>query len=116
MPLLSVTTNHAISDEAATLLLPALSKAVSDVLAKPEQYVMITCQHNPLMLFAGSSAPLAYVELKSIGLPTDRTREISATLTDALHANLGIAPDRIYIEFSDAQRHLFGWNGRTFAD
>jgi hypothetical protein len=66
------------------------------------------------MRFAGSNDPLAYLELKSIGLPTDRTTEFSQTLCDTLSQQLQIPTDRIYIEFSDAERHLWGWNGATF--
>jgi hypothetical protein len=28
--------------------------------------------------------------------------------------HLAIAPERIYIEFSNAARQLWGWNGATF--
>ena len=66
------------------------------------------------MLFAGSNEPLAYLELKSIGLPADKTTQFSATLCDLISTTLSIQSDRIYIEFSDAPRHLWGWNGKTF--
>ena len=76
---------------------------------------MVSYRHNPDMLFAGSDAPLAYLELKSIGLPGERTGELSALLADAMQQHLGVPADRVYIEFADAERHLWGWNGGTFA-
>ncbi|RLD31936.1 MAG: hypothetical protein DRI73_07875 [Bacteroidetes bacterium] len=27
---------------------------------------------------------------------------------------LNIPKERVYIEFSSAERHMFGWNGKTF--
>ena len=62
----------------------------------------------------GSDAPLAYLELKSIGLPADRTAELSAALCGLISTELSVASDRIYIEFADAQRHLWGWDSATF--
>jgi hypothetical protein len=66
------------------------------------------------MCFAGTQAPLAYAEVKSLGLPEERTQEFSAGLCELLRAELGVQPDRIYIEFSSPPRHLFGYNSTTF--
>ena len=114
MPLLSITTNAQVADEQTSSLLETLSTAVADMLGKPERYVMVSLSPNPHMSFAGNREPLAYLELKSIGLPEGRTGEMSSRLCAVVAAGLGISPERIYIEFSDAQRHLWGWNGGTF--
>lgn len=115
MPLLSVTTNVKPGPLPADELLGQLSAAVAGLLGKPETYVMVSLQHNPQMLFGGSSEPLAYLELKSIGLPGDDTTRLSAALCEQVGKALDIPASRIYIEFADAQRHLWGWDGRTFA-
>lgn len=114
MPLLHITTNQAIESNHASDLIKLASSTVADMLGKPERYVMVSLEHNPHMLFAGSDDPLAYVELKSIGLPGDRTRDFSGALCTLIGQQLKIPTDRIYIEFSDAARHLWGWNGKTF--
>lgn len=114
MPVLSITTNRALPDDRRTESLAQLSRHVAALLGKPERYVMISYSHNPHMLFAGTDDPLAYLELKSIGLPHERTAEFSAALCREISALLAVSSDRIYIEFSDAERHLFGWNGGTF--
>lgn len=114
MPLLRVVSNHPVPEADQPKLLMTLSEAVADMLGKPEQYVMVTYEHNPAMLFAGKALPLAYLELKSIGLPEERTAELSAALTKAVTAQLPVKADRVYIEFSNAHRHLWGWNGATF--
>ena len=95
-------------------LIESLQADMAEMLGKPESYVMVSLDVNPHMLFAGQDAPLAYLELKSIGLPGDRTRAFSDTLCGLITAHLGVAPDRTYIEFSDAARHLWGWNSGTF--
>lgn len=114
MPLLSINTNQDIEADRADQLLKQASSAVAEMLGKPERYVMVQLDVNPRMLFGGSDAPLAYLELKSIGLPSERTADFSRRLSELVGQQLQVPPERLYIEFSDAERHLWGWNGATF--
>jgi len=114
MPTLKIKTNIEIPSERRSALLKAASSAVAELLHKPEAYVMVMLETCPDMLFAGTSEPLAYLELKSLGLPEDRTTELSAGICDFLQRSLGIAPARIYIELASPPHHLFGWNSGTF--
>jgi phenylpyruvate tautomerase len=114
MPLLKIQTNVPMDAEAQQALAVSASRAVADMLDKPERYVMVSVEGNPAMLFAGSDDPLAYLELKSIGLPCNKTGELSAALAALLGEHLGLSADRVYIEFADAPRNMWGWNGGTF--
>jgi len=114
MPTLIIKTNADLSDVNQGRLLEMLSSAVAGMLAKPERYVMVILEPNPHMCFGGDGSPLAYVELKSLGLPEGRTREFSATLCGLMQQHLGVPQDRIYIEFASPDRHLFGFNAGTF--
>jgi phenylpyruvate tautomerase PptA (4-oxalocrotonate tautomerase family) len=114
VPLLKIQINVEYPEAKRGEMLKQISASVADMLGKPERYVMISLEINPHMLFAGEQTPLAYLELKSIGLPGDRTRAFSDTLCALISDHLGIASERIYIEFSDAARHMWGWNGGTF--
>ena len=114
MPYLKIQTNQTLAAEAQAELLQKASTATALALGKPESYVMVALESGCPMLFAGSDAPLAYLELKSIGLSEDGTGNISATLCQLIGNELGIEQNRIYIEFSNAQRHLWGWDGATF--
>lgn len=115
MPYLHLKTNVTIDSHQTQSLLSHLSKQLARETGKPERYVLVemTCSNN--MLFAGISDPLAYVECKSIGLTTAQAKTLSATLAQSLNADLSIAPDRIYIEFSNCPAEFWGWNGGTFA-
>lgn len=75
---------------------------------------MVILEPTPSMCFAGDIAPLAYLELKSLGLPEAQTPELSAALCGLLQDTVGIPPDRVYIEFASPPRHLFGFNASTF--
>jgi phenylpyruvate tautomerase PptA (4-oxalocrotonate tautomerase family) len=114
MPLLKIQTNISISEQDKNGLLTNASSCVAQQLGKPESYVMVSLEAEQNMLFAGTNDPLAYLELKSINLPEDKTQDISNSLCGLINTSLGIDNNRIYIEFSNAERHLWGWNGATF--
>lgn len=114
MPLLTIKTNSDIKPGNRSRLLEELSEQVAILLEKPERYVMVVLESLQPMLFAGTDAPAAYLELKSIGLPTDQTKELANALCDLIFKAFAIPKDRIYIEFTATKRHMFGWNGSTF--
>jgi phenylpyruvate tautomerase PptA (4-oxalocrotonate tautomerase family) len=114
MPYLKIQTNRPLDSAAENNLMQKASSAVADALGKPEKYVLIEISSGKPMLFAGSNAPLAYLELKSIGLPESETSRLSQTLCDMISQELGIQADRVYIEFANAERHMWGWNNGTF--
>jgi phenylpyruvate tautomerase len=114
MPVLKLQTNLAVVGQQAETMLRQASAAAAELLGKPERYVVAILEADTPMTFGGTTAPAAYLELKSIGLPRERTPELSRKLTDLVAGGLGVSPDRIYIEFSDSERDLWGWNGATF--
>lgn len=114
MPLLTVTTNISFDDEAAQTLCNEASSHVAGLLAKPESYVMISLQHGTPMSFAGDASPCAMLELKSLGLPEQQTAEFSESLCYFINQYAGIPTERIYIQFSAPERHMWGWDKKTF--
>jgi phenylpyruvate tautomerase len=114
MPTLIIKTNAPIAENAGSELLKAASATVAAMLGKPERYVMVLLEPTPRMSFGGDTAPVAYLELKSLGLPEDRSAEFSETLCRFVEEHLNVPPARVYIEFTSPPRHLFGYNGGTF--
>jgi len=114
MPTLRILTNAQVVSEDRPTLLALASRTVAKLLGKPESYVMVILEDGRDMLFAGTSAPAAYLELKSLGLTETSTATYSRALCDLLATTLGIPAERVYIEFSAPPAHLFGWNGGTF--
>ena len=114
MPLLRIQTNQSIAAERCQSLATRASALVSELLGKPERYVMVFVEPDCRMLFAGSDAPLANMELKSIGLPESETARFSDALCRLAGEELGVDAERVYIEFVDAPRKMWGWNGGTF--
>jgi phenylpyruvate tautomerase PptA (4-oxalocrotonate tautomerase family) len=114
MPFLRIQTNQSMAEADARSLASTSSALVAELLGKPERYVMTSVETSPAMQFAGEDTPLAYLELKSIGLPESATADVSKALCELVTTATGIATDRIYIEFTDAPRKMWGWNGGTF--
>jgi phenylpyruvate tautomerase PptA (4-oxalocrotonate tautomerase family) len=52
--------------------------------------------------------------LKSIGLPAQKTKQLSQTLCALINSHLGIRPERVYVKFIDVRRGMWGWKGDTF--
>src|ERR1051326_2475086 len=114
MPLLKLETTVPLPEEKGKPLLAALSKAVAGALGKPEQYVMVAaCQST--MLMSGKAGEAAFVDLRSIGgLNSETNSKLSQQICKLLKDSLGIAPDRVYLNFTDVGAGNWGWNGSTF--
>lgn len=114
MPYLKLNTNIAIDHNQAQPLLQQLSQLVADETHKPERYVMVELADKKPLIFAGTADPLAFLECKSIGLSGKQAKSLSSSLCQLLDKQLGIPPDRVYIEFSNCPAEYWGWNGSTF--
>jgi phenylpyruvate tautomerase len=114
MPYLKIQTNLPLSKKAERAVLRTASILVAEELDKPEEYVMLALQANTPMLFGGSDDPVAFLELKAIGLPARKTRRLSEALCKLVEDHLGIPPNRVYVKFITVPRGMWGWKGDTF--
>jgi phenylpyruvate tautomerase PptA (4-oxalocrotonate tautomerase family) len=115
MPLISIVTSARLPEQRRAPLLTELSRFVADQLGKPESYVMTSLVTEATMTFGGTPEPACFVELKNIGtFSRDQTAALSAALCRRLESALSVPPARIYIEFTNAQGHLWGHDGETF--
>jgi len=114
MPLLKLETTVPLPEEKGKPLLAALSKTVASVIGKPEQYVMITASQSA-MVMSGKAGEAALVDIRSIGgLNGETNRKLSQQICKLLKDSLGIASDRVYLNFTDVEAGKWGWNESTF--
>lgn len=114
MPLLKLETSVDLSTRQRTELLPALSRILAEGIGKPEQYVMVTIGAAAIMM-SGKESDAAFCDVRSIGgLNGDVNSRLSRRICDLLQTSLGIAPDRVYLNFSNVSAADWGWSGRTF--
>ena len=114
MPFLAISTNVKVSPEIEKALLKEASKTVASETGKPEQYVQVKLAVGQPLLFAGSDAPAAFVEVKSIGFPTTGVKALTSSLCALVTKHLGVPGNRIYIVFQDVKPAMWGHNGETF--
>jgi hypothetical protein len=116
MPLLNLFSSAKQPDEPAlSQMLRSFSKLLATELSKPERYVMVGLAPRMDMSFAGSREPACYAELKNVGrLSPDKVEQLSGLLCDAIARDLALPRDRIYIEFTNADGALWGFDGGTF--
>ncbi len=115
MPLIKVQSSNQAPENAVKDLLKGLSGKLAKHLGKPESYVMTAFEPKVTMSFGGTFEPVCYVEIKSVGsMNPSQTKAMSEDFCTDISAKLGVAKNRIYIEFADAKGSMWGWNGSTF--
>lgn len=116
MPLIKVQASVSAPEKSAVeKLLKSLSSALAKHTGKPESYVMTAFEPDVAMTFAGTTDPVCYIEVKSVGsMSSSQTKSMSQDFCQQVNQALGVPPNRIYIEFNDAKGSMWGWNGSTF--
>lgn len=114
MPYLQVQTNKSLSSRKQQAFLKECSTLISLELGKPEKYVMTAFEQKAEMTLGASTAPTIFLQLKSIGLPDTKTKDLSNKFACLVAEKLKIEKDRVFIEFINVQRGFLGWNGILF--
>ncbi|BBD58986.1 macrophage migration inhibitory factor family protein [Nostoc sp. HK-01] len=116
MPLIKVQTSvSAPAKPEVETMLKSLSGKLAKHLGKPESYVMTAFEADIPMTFGGTTDPVCYIEIKSIGMmKPNQTEAMSQDFCRQINQALGIPQNRIYIEFADATGAMWGWNSTTF--
>ena len=93
------------------------TQVLSSTLGKSSDFVMVIVEESMIASFGGNPTdPCAYLEVKNVGeLSPEITDELSRRLGELVQKEFGVPLDRIYIEFQESKRHLWGWSGKTFA-
>jgi phenylpyruvate tautomerase PptA (4-oxalocrotonate tautomerase family) len=116
MPLIQVKTTVSTPEKTKVeLLLKSLSASLAKHLGKPESYVMTAFESDVPMTFAGTTDPVCYLEVKSVGsMSPTQTKTMSEDFCQQINQAFAVPKNRIYIEFNDAKGSMWGWNGSTF--
>ena len=114
MPYLKIQTNLPLGKKSEHSILRIVVVRSSTEWEKPEALVMVALQPDTAMLFAGTDDPVAFLELKSVGLPARKTKALSRSLCELIEQHFGIDRGRVYVKFIDVQRGMWGWKGDVF--
>ena len=112
MPFIQINTSSKSVVENDDLLQKDISKMVSDLTGKPENYVMTMIQIDNSMTFAGTDEPCCFIQVKSIG--SLEPSSMSKSLCEIIACKTNINTKRIYIEFVDVKASHWGFDCSTF--
>ena len=101
MPFVRITTTAHLDDVVKQPLLKSVSEAVSRITGKREALIMVLVDDTD--------------DLRAIGgLNDDINETLSSALSDLITEQLGIPPERIFLNFTNVRGYNWGWNGKTF--
>lgn len=114
MPFIDTKLNIRLAEEKEQILKEKLGRAIECFPGKSEYWLMLNFSDQQKMYFRGyDNFPMAWIEVKLFGgAEAGICEEMTKTLCDLFHKELGIAPDHVYVkyEFCDT----WGWNGENF--
>ena len=109
MPFINISTSAKVEDK--NKLLEKIAILISSLTNKSKRFVMAKLEDESKLVFDDKS-PCCYIEIKSIG--SLNPSEMTKTICNFVHEEMGISIDKIYICFEDVPAEMWGWNGRTF--
>ncbi|XP_072289769.1 macrophage migration inhibitory factor [Eucyclogobius newberryi] len=114
MPMFVINTNVARGDVPDALLSEA-TEELAKAMGKPAQYIAVQVNPDQMMRFGNKGDPCALCSLHSIGkISGALNKQYSKLLCGLLDKHLGIAAERIYINFVDMDAANVAWNNTTF--
>ena len=114
MPFIELRTNKQLSKAKKDKLMKDLTDLIAKDLNKPQRVIMCQCSDNQHLMFGASGEALAFIDLRSIRLPEDQTPQLSQSIVSFVKNHLDINGDRVFINFTNFQPHMWGYNGSTF--
>jgi len=116
MPLMTIRSAAEIDDTAVSSMLSACSAKLAEVLGQPEAYVMTLFDRPAGMTMAGAADPCCLVEIRSVvELSSDQTQAMAHAFCPMLAQHLGVPPSRVFLNFTDFRKAMWGFNGSTLA-
>ena len=113
MPYIETTTSIAISGRKEQAIKERMGEAIELIPGKSEGWLMLSFRDNVSMYFKGEDDPCAICQVKLFGSADDDSyAALTEALTDILHEELELDPDRIYVTYEEIG--VWGWNGGNF--
>ena len=116
MPLIKVHYPTELKPGTLHSLSSSLTELTAEALGKSSDFVMTVFQKTELQSFGSDiHSPSLFIEVKNVGsLPTETTSTLSSKISELCSELIKVQSSRIYIDFQESPRHLWGWNGKTF--
>ncbi|MCD8026736.1 MAG: hypothetical protein LUF33_07405 [Clostridiales bacterium] len=105
MPFINVKTNVRLDDMKKQSILKQLSKSITLIPGKSEEYVMCAVEDNIPMIFHGESAqPIAMVEVSILhSAPKHAYESLTAELCKIMQTEAGVDGGNCYVKFAETE-------------
>jgi len=114
MPLINISIAAQLDKARKDSLLKSCSRILSETTGKPEAYTMAVV-HDCALSFASNVVKGAFVDIRGIGgLTPEVNKKLSNAICELLKRELQIAPEYVYMNFTDVPATNWGWKGGTF--
>ncbi|KAG6603558.1 hypothetical protein SDJN02_03473, partial [Cucurbita argyrosperma subsp. argyrosperma] len=102
MPCLYISTNVDLAGADSAAIFAATTSAVSSIIGKPENYVMVLLKGSVAISFGGNKEPAAFAEVVSMGgINSEVKRRLIATIGSILKEKLSVPPARFFLKVHD---------------
>lgn len=112
MPVLRIETNQELSRDQTAALMEKATEMLCSALGKPKTFMMIYVDSGCSIMFNGSTAPFAFVQLRQFAFDEKRVAGIIEVIGTFISSELKVSPDRQYIQLTEMKSAMFGWNGK----
>jgi phenylpyruvate tautomerase len=114
MPLITIQGNAAVDEAEVGPMLSAFSARLAELLGQPEAYVMTLFERPAGMTMAGTAEACALVEVRSVvEFTREQTSAMAQDLSAMLGQHLGVSRDRVFLNFSNVPKAMWGFDGAT---
>ena len=112
MPVLRIETNQTLSEEQTAALMEKSTDMLCSALDKPKTYMMVYVDSGCSMMFNGTAEPFAFVQLRQFAFEKEQAAGVIKAISDFVVSELQVSPDRQYIQLTEMESTLFGWDGK----
>ncbi len=114
MPYIKISTTEKTDKAVLEEIKAEMGRAIALIPGKTESWLMVEIECECNMWLAGTSdGGCAMVDVHVFGaLDGKYANAVTAKVTDVLGEKLGLAPDRIYVKYTEYDK--WGWNGSNF--
>lgn len=113
MPFFAMDVNKSIEKQDCEGIMKRSADLLAQLLNKPTGGVFVVLNPEANLLMGDTTGTTVFAELKSIGFPEDRAPELIAALTEFFVKEFGAPPERQYIELTNLNGAMYGWNGKA---
>ena len=112
MPVFRIETNQTLTKNETSALMEKSTEMLCQLFAKPKTFMMIYIDSGCSIMFDGNKDPFAFVQLRQFSFSDDQAPKIIGEISTFIQNEIGVKPNRQYIQLAEMNPKHFGWAGK----